>query len=49
MLFYATKGLSIARKNKQSLHEGRFLTTQAFALRQKGEYAASLKSLLQAF
>jgi hypothetical protein len=49
MLFYATKGLSIARKNKQSLHEGNFLTYQAFALRQKGEYAATLKSFLQVF
>jgi two-component system, NtrC family, sensor kinase len=49
MLLYATKGLSIARKNKQSLHEGNFLTSQAFALRQKGEYAATLKSCLQAF
>ena len=49
MLFYATKGLSIARKNKQSLNEGRFLTFQARALMQKGEYAATLKSLLQAF
>lgn len=49
MLFYATKGLSIARKNKQSLYEGRFLTYQARALMQKGEYAATLKSLSQAF
>jgi two-component system NtrC family sensor kinase len=49
MLFYTTKGLSIARKNKQSLHEGYFLTIQAYALNQKGEYAATLKVLLQAF
>ncbi len=48
-LFYATKGLSLARKNKQSLYEGRFLVAQAAALRQKGEYAATLKNLLQAF
>ncbi len=48
-LFYASKGLSIARKSKQSLYEGAFLTSQAYALRQKGEYAAALKSLLQAF
>jgi two-component system, NtrC family, sensor kinase len=48
-LFYATKGLSLARKNKQSLYEGRFLVAQAAALRQKGDYAATLKNLLQAF
>ncbi|MCH6235778.1 ATP-binding protein [Cognataquiflexum rubidum] len=48
VLTYASKGLSIARKNKQSLHEGNFLTNQAYALTQKGEYAAVLKSLLQA-
>jgi signal transduction histidine kinase len=49
MLFYATKGLSISRKNKQLLYQGNFLTNQAFALRQKGEYAAAMKSFLQAF
>ena len=49
MIFHATKGLSLARKNKQSLHEGNFLTYKGFALRQKGEYAATLKSFLQAF
>jgi two-component system, NtrC family, sensor kinase len=48
-LFYGTKGLSLARKNKQSLYEGRFLVAQAAALRQKGDYAATLKNLLQAF
>jgi signal transduction histidine kinase len=48
-LFYTTKGLSLARKNKQSLYEGRFLVAQAAALRQKGDYAATLKNLLQAF
>jgi two-component system, NtrC family, sensor kinase len=48
-LFYATKGLSLARKNKQSLYEGRFLVAQAAALRLKGDYAATLKNLLQAF
>jgi two-component system, NtrC family, sensor kinase len=47
--FYAKKGLSIAQKNKQSLHEGRFLNFQANALIQKGDYAAALKKLLQSF
>jgi signal transduction histidine kinase len=49
MVFYATKGVSIARKSKQSLHEGFFLTAQAITLRQKGDYAAALQNLLQAF
>ena len=49
VLFYATKGVSIARKSKNLLQEGYFLTYQAFALRQKGEYAASLKSFLLSF
>ena len=49
VLFYATRGLSIARKSKQSLSEGRFLNSQANALRHKGEYAASLKNLLLSF
>jgi two-component system, NtrC family, sensor kinase len=49
LLFYASKGLSIARKSKQSLHEGDCLTLQASALTQKGEYTAALKNLLQAF
>jgi two-component system, NtrC family, sensor kinase len=46
LLFYATKGLSIARKSKQSLCEGHFLVPQARALLQKGEYASALKSIL---
>lgn len=49
VLFYADKGLSIARKSKQSLHEGRFLVSKANTLVQKGEYAEALKNLLQAF
>jgi two-component system, NtrC family, sensor kinase len=49
LLFYATKGLSIARKNKQSLQEGNLLLWQAYALREKGDYAATRKILLQAF
>ncbi len=49
MLFYTEKGLSLARKSKQSLHEGRILGAQANTLTQKGEYAAALKNLLQAF
>jgi len=49
LLFYTEKGLSIARKSKQSLHEGAFLAAQAYALIPKGEYAAALKNLLQAF
>ena len=48
-LIYASKGLSIARKSKQALHEGFFLTAQALTLRQKGDYAAALQNLLQAF
>jgi signal transduction histidine kinase len=48
-LFYATKGLLIARKNKQSLHEGNFLINQAYALMQKADYAGGLQNLLQAF
>jgi hypothetical protein len=44
-LFYATKGLLIARKNKQSLHEGNFLTNQAYALTQKADYAGGLQNL----
>ncbi|WP_283773931.1 ATP-binding protein [Aquiflexum sp. TKW24L] len=49
VLFYADKGLSLARKSKQSLHEGRFLVVKANTLVQKGEYAEALKNLLQAF
>ncbi len=49
VLIYASKGLPIARKSKQSLSEGRFLNSQANALRHKGEYASSLKNLLLSF
>jgi signal transduction histidine kinase len=49
VIFYADKGLSLALKNKQSIHEGRFLVAKANTLVQKGEYAASLKNLLQSF
>ncbi|MCH6235774.1 tetratricopeptide repeat-containing sensor histidine kinase [Cognataquiflexum rubidum] len=49
VLFYADKGFSLARKSKQSLHEGRFLVVKANTLVQKGEYAEALKNLLQAF
>ena len=48
-LFYATKGLSLARKSKQSLYEGFFLTAQAISLNQKGDYASALQNLLRAF
>ena len=46
-LFYAAKGLIIARKNRQQLSEAFLLNNQAFVLINKGDFAAALKNILQ--